>query len=123
MRGQPVLLNGERMDANRTEAKFRAAFGPLDYWINVWLDKENVPHSESVFTVETEMLADINDPKSGWRYLHTHKCSKTYKPLCADCLVINLQEEADEYEAACEREADELQREADKLNRDWRDER
>lgn len=131
MHGEPALINGEvtkplrteaeaRRDVKHINAEYRAAFGPMDCWINVWLDKDGEPHSETVFTVESEMLEDINSPKKGWTYIHTTKITKTYRPLAFDSCTVNLQDEADAHEEERVSDAAEELKAVRDEQRDWR---
>lgn len=95
----PVLINGKLTKPLRTEAQARAVRSPVEYWINVWLDKAGDPVSETVFTVETEALDDITSTKAGWSYLHTIVVSAAFPTMgSAHSRVVNLREEADVFE-------------------------
>ena len=86
-RGNPVLVAGERRDADRSEADVRAAAEavkqaaldnrlsrgePSEYWINVfWNRKHGRIETDTNHTALCDVYDEINDGYPSCDYLHT----------------------------------------------------
>lgn len=108
----PVLVSGKLTKPLRTEAEYRAARGPAEYWINVWRMSYGDLCAETVHMTRNEMLADITYP-----YDRTYVHTISYSP--SGCVAVNLQDQADAYDRECQRERAAEERHMNDLRSMW----